>query len=1059
MARKVLFDTQYTFAPATRTITIPRAIPREKIVLITNVTTNQVIYNFSDPALKATSYTITSNTNNQYVSNVSQTTTIVLNYNTAAMSATDKLQIIIDEYDEKFTPAETYVDPANKMRVSTPQSMIDTDFELSVQPSKWETLTTTNQRPYAYASIGSTVGFVGGFVGLSTISSITLPTGSRTVTVALSVGTAPANGSPVIIQDTILPIAAGVFIIESGGGTSSFTYTAKSLNNTTTTAMFDPFRTIIYPATPFYQAGIGTQSSTFIVNPGATNPGLAVTVTTGANYGTGTLIAPPPGLIHGLSLGNYIGVNGITGTVAPNGNFNVAAVLGPSTFTYFSNNGIPSGITTTNAQVFVRPQGVSLHRAFDGGVTFTNNALSNNERIVRQTRRYFRYQSGKGIQFSGGSIFRPNFNVDSMTAAGTLVTVTVKDQHNLQPAAPGVTITVFGANESAYNGTFTVNSVINSYTFTYVANSVPSSSTASGNYIVSCSGWFGAVVRQGAFDDQNGMFFEFDGQQIYCVRRNSIYQAAGRVNATFGSNLITQSDANNPTAFSRQLNPGDYIVLRGNTYRVHDILSDTQMTILPSYKGPTTTNIIISKTQDIRVPQSQWNLDKCDGTGPSGYNLDLTRMQMFYVDYTWYGAGFIRYGVRGPYGDVIYVHKVTNSNANSQAYMRSGNLPARYEVATIPPVTKTTSFISASDTVIGIGSTAGFPSNGVALIRDSRYYEYVTYTGIGTTALLGVTRAQSGAGGAPATPALTITAGSVAGSATTSGVQIGQRAIGPFPDATYVAAIGVGSITHSNAALTTLSGVACTYVPMGFPFPQNFPFSLTSPAVVELGFPSFGPSLSHWGASVMMDGRYDDDKSLLFTYGQVTTTTIPQGQTRALFSIRIAPSVDNGVPAAYAQREIVNRMQLILRTLDIAALTPSGLNSNLLARLVINGQPYNPVVGNNLQTVWTNAINNAAGIQNSSFAQIADYSQTGGNTATFGGEITGGFFIGSGANSVDLSLVRDLGNSALGGGYEPYPHRAIYPDGPDVLTVLVTNVGNVGVATVLGRLSWTEAQA
>ena len=1033
MARKVLFDTQYTFSPATRTITIPRAIPRERIVLITNVTTNQVIYNFSDPALKATSYSIAANTNNQNISNVSYTTTIVLNYNTAAMSASDKLSILVDEYDEKFTPSEVYVDPANKMRVSTPQSMIDTDFELSTQPSKWETVTTTNQRPFAYASIGSTVGFVGGFVGLTTVSSITLPQGSKTVTVALSVGTAPANGQPIIVQDTILPIASGVFVVESGGGTNSFTYSAKSLNNTTTTAMFDPFRTVIYPANTYYQAGIGTQGAVYQITSG-----LAVTVTTPANQ------------VHGLSVGNFIAVNGITGTNPPNGNFQVASVTGPSTFTFYA-NAIPSGLTTSSSQVFARPQGLSLHRAFDGGVTFSNNSMSNNERIVRQTRRYFRYQSGKGIQFSGGTLFKPNFNVDTITSSGLTVTVTVKDQHNLQP---GASVTVFGANESAYNGTFAVTNVINMYTFTYTALAVPSATTASGNYIVACNSWYGAVTRVGPYDDQNGMFFEFDGQQMWAVRRNSIFQISGRASATFGSSVITQTDANQPTLFSKQLNPGDYIVLRGNSYRVVDILSDTSLTISPAYKGPSTINMVVSKTVDVRTPQSQWNLDKCDGTGPSGYSLDLSRMQMYYIDYTWYGAGFIRWGLRGPDGNVNYVHKVANNNANTQAYMRSGNLPARYEVATVAPITKTTGFVGALDSFVGIASTAGFPPSGVAVIKDSRVWEYVNYTGIGTTALTGVTRAAAGGN-----PTLTITAGSNAGSATTAGVQIGQRVVGPFPDGTYVANIGVGSITHSNAALTTLAGVAVTYAPLGYPAAQNFPYSLTAPANVELAFPSFGPSMSHWGASVMMDGRYDDDKSLLFTYGQVTTTTIAQGATKALFSVRIAPSVDNGVPAPYAQREVVNRMQLILRTLDIAALTPSGVNANLLARIIINGIPYNAIVGSNQQTVWTNAVNSAAGIVNSSFAQIADYSQSGGNTQVYGGEVTGGFFIGSGANSVDLSLVRDLGNSVLGGGYEPYPHRNIFPDGPDVLTVLVTNVGNVGVATVLGRLSWTEAQA
>jgi len=44
---------------------------------------------------------------------------------------------------------------------------------------------------------------------------------------------------------------------------------------------------------------------------------------------------------------------------------------------------------------------------------------------------------------------------------------------------------------------------------------------------------------------------------------------------------------------------------------------------------------------ETRIPQSQWNIDKMDGTGTSGYNLDLSKMQMFYIDYTWYGAGAV----------------------------------------------------------------------------------------------------------------------------------------------------------------------------------------------------------------------------------------------------------------------------------------------------------------------------------------------------------------------------------------------------------------------------------
>lgn len=39
------------------------------------------------------------------------------------------------------------------------------------------------------------------------------------------------------------------------------------------------------------------------------------------------------------------------------------------------------------------------------------------------------------------------------------------------------------------------------------------------------------------------------------------------------------------------------------------------------------------------IDQAQWNIDKMDGTGPSGKTLDLTKVQMLCIEYTWYGAG------------------------------------------------------------------------------------------------------------------------------------------------------------------------------------------------------------------------------------------------------------------------------------------------------------------------------------------------------------------------------------------------------------------------------------
>jgi hypothetical protein len=302
---------------------------------------------------------------------------------------------------------------------------------------------------------------------------------------------------------------------------------------------------------------------------------------------------------------------------------------------------------------------------------------------------------------------------------------------------------------------------------------------------------------------------------------------------------------------------------------------------------------------------------------------------------------------------------------------------------------------------------------------------------------------------------------------------------------------------------------------MGAGSAQNFVYSATDPITIELAFPSFGPAINHWGTSVIMDGRFDDDKSLVFTYGQTNFTSIPAavtlsatnstgaagsysftvasasgirvgmsavgvgiplgasvtsivsttvtinlplssalsstpvtfsgGNSKALFSIRVAPSVDNGQTSIFGGRELVNRMQLTLDALGVSTKTAS---ANMLVRLYINGTV-------NTSTLWTNAVGNAPGAINSSLAQIADFAA--GDTSVIGGEVTGGFFV-TGTDRLELTNVRDLGNSIMGGGIGTTANTQVYPDGPDVLTAVVTNLSATAI-DVLGRLSWTEAQA
>jgi hypothetical protein len=905
-------------------------------------------------------------------------------------------------------PTEALYDPVNKFRISQPQALIDTDFEYGTQQTKWENLGLIGNRPFVYSSQTPVAG----------ITAIAYNTGSRTVTVSLPSTTGIAVGTAISVYDTFLSPANGNFIVEAVTLNTSFTYTAQAVNSTAIQAIFDANKTAIYLGAIFTGASIGAAPTAVAID------------------GTTTKVTITTSVPHGLAIGNEVVVTGITTTGAnpPNGSFFVCQILSNTQFVYYANAVPTATLSFGSARVYVRPQSQFLHRSFDGGVIFSSNGTSNYCSAIRQTRRYFRYQSGKGVAVSSGTILKPNFQIDSLSYTGGVVVVQTKEQHNIQP---GTVVTVSGATDANYNGTFTITNVTGYNTFTYVPVSAPTITPVGGTIYVAITSWFGCANRLGLFDQQNGVFFEFDGQTLNAVRRASVFQLAGKISVTADQNTVTQTSATFPTVFSKQLNIGDYVVIRGASYRVTDIASDTSMTISPSYRGATATNVIMTKTIETRYPQSTWNLDKLDGTGPSGYNIDLSKMQMFYIDYSWYGAGFIRWGMRATNGDVVYCHKVANNNVNAEAWMRSGNMCARYETSTVVPATALTSTLASGGTSINVTSTSGFPDAGTLCVRHATHgYEFINYTGKTATTFTGLTRGQSG----NASLGITIAQGSNVGTVgSAANLQIGQRVIGTnVPEGTFISNIVGTTITLSEGV--TASNPTVIVPALGSGTAVTFTYSDTSPVVVEQAFPTYASSISHWGTSVIMDGRYDDDKSLVFTYGTTGSVAVAAGATNALLSIRVAPSVDNGIGATFGSRELINRMQLILRALDV---TTSTANSNLLITAVLNGVVS---TGRN----WARPTG-----ADSSLAQVADYSTT--TTTITGGEVTGGFFVNT-TTSIDLSGVRDLGNSILGGGAGATSVTNIYPDGPDVLTIMVRNLGSAS-ATVFGRISWTEAQA
>jgi hypothetical protein len=82
---------------------------------------------------------------------------------------------------------------------------------------------------------------------------------------------------------------------------------------------------------------------------------------------------------------------------------------------------------------------------------------------------------------------------------------------------------------------------------------------------------------------------------------------------------------------------------------------------------------------ETRIPQSQWNKDKCDGTGISGFNLDITKTQLAFIDFQWLGVGRVRCGFAHN-GQLITAHEFNHSNYLSTVYIANPNLPVRCEL-------------------------------------------------------------------------------------------------------------------------------------------------------------------------------------------------------------------------------------------------------------------------------------------------------------------------------------------------------------------------------------------
>jgi len=816
--------------------------------------------------------------------------------------------------------------------------------------------------------------------------------------------------------------------------------------------------------------------------------------------------------------------------------------------------------------VYVRPEGYSLHRPFDGGVEMSVGTGTSLGQIVRQTRKYFRYQSGKGLQTSCGINFKPSIDLESMERfSSTTVTCTTRRPHGL---ISGLFVVISQAEDSQgvpstiYNGTFQVTVPDGSLTTFRItpAVTVPEGAEAKayGFPQFYVREWANGAIRTGMFDFQNGMFFEFDGQEIYAVRRSSTQQMAGTVAAQQGSELIFGTG----TKFGAQLDVGDYVVMRGQSYRVTQIDSDTRMSVRPEYKGssgtekefnptgvvnttadtftiighgfsdllpvtynsidgeaigglingrtyyvdlvdnnnfkllaspdaetnvnlsslgtttvhsftPAKSGIIVTKTVDTRVAQGDWSIDPCDGSGPTGYNLDLSRIQMAYIDYSWYGAGKIRFGFKTSDGQVQYVHEFVHNNNLYESYFRSGNLPARYEVVTYDNPTyipflfhwgtsvmmdgrfdddNAYLFTAASQTLDVEGTTAkSFAATGINFSNDLmtvqthgfRSNDIVQFESIGANGLRGDNAQHPATAIVGANTLPTLTNG-VLYRVLVNSANLIHLIPNDAPPIVSVATAARASTTVTIVTATNHGLSSGDYVGIyGLDNPNllsaNGAYTITVTNATTFTYTSAGTAqtaVAQTGGVVSEVINFTGQGNTQYTYflypnGSLNNTSGPNYQ--PLISLRLSPSVSSGLTGKLGDRDVINRMQLRLKEV--------GISSTQLVEVKLL---LNPRL-NNL---------NFQGVDSPSLVQIVEH--TAADTVSGGVQVynfkgAGGVSGQEGSTSVDVSSLFELSNSILGG-------DSIYPDGPDIVTIAVSRLtGNDTLTSA--KLTWTEAQA
>ena len=113
-------------------------------------------------------------------------------------------------------------------------------------------------------------------------------------------------------------------------------------------------------------------------------------------------------------------------------------------------------------------------------------------------------------------------------------------------------------------------------------------------------------------------------------------------------------------------------------------------------------SLVTGSVTETTVDQAVWNVDKLNGTGPSGITLDITKAQILFMDIEWLGEGTVRLGFVID-GVFILCHRFNHANLITSTYITTASLPLRYEITNTGVTANPSTLKQVCSTVISEG--------------------------------------------------------------------------------------------------------------------------------------------------------------------------------------------------------------------------------------------------------------------------------------------------------------------------------------------------------------------